>query len=74
MTNYVMFSRPAYHSDDGNEFEITISRSGVYCCAGIARPAAAELVADIQRHLDLDPGRSMEWGDLGLTDPDDIAF
>lgn len=74
MPNYVMFSRPPYGADDGDQFEVTISRKGVYCCAGMTRPEATELLADIQRHLKIDPGRSMEWGDLGLTDPDDIAF
>jgi hypothetical protein len=73
LTDYVMFGRPAYAAEPG-KFEISISRKGVWCIVDVTRAEAAEMLDDIRRHLELDPGRSMQWGDLGLTDPDDIAF
>jgi hypothetical protein len=74
LTNYVMFGRPTYGADDGNQFELTISRNGIYCMADMTRPVATELLDDIRRHLEIDPGRTMEEGDLGLAVPEDLPF
>lgn len=69
---YIMFGPPLY-SPDGH-YELTVSRGGTYFNTTVPRAEAVDLLADIARHLEIDAGRQMEWGDLGLTDPDDIAF
>lgn len=73
--NYVMFHKPDYDPYEGaGPFELAISRHNDYSSFRLTRKETDELLAEIQATLELQSGRPMDWGDLGLTNPDDLPF
>lgn len=74
MTDRLLFQRPPFGAVEGDPpFELVIARAGVYTVLQLGDGDALELLFQIQRELDEDVPL-MDFGDLGLTDPDDFPF
>ena len=74
--SYIMFTTARIERWGDPPLELTIQRgNGDYMNLKFIEGEAIDLMQQIQVALnDMSPVPTMEWGDLGLTDPDDILF
>lgn len=71
--NYIIVHRTHYRPNEAPPFVLAFAQADVYASREVHEHHLRKLRQDINELLDEDSVR-MTYGDLGLTDPDDIAF